>query len=271
LSDNQPYPSIISVLEVFDTGDRPIKILADDGNAYLIKHTILEGMQSKLVREWICYQLFQHLNVSIPKATLLSFEPLQFQNELKPLIGRFADQVVFASQWLHARDIKDDFYSGISRRKESLRNPLELAKILVMDIWLKNNDRQPSNLNLIISKRKIYAIDHAATFDQEPFSRLADSTRKEYFVEPGEKGDLMVSSDFFNYYFRQHATEFEESGNQLCEKIELLDTTFLKSITDSIPAIWHIQEDEKAAIIEYLYDRKSKISDRFTGHLNFGR
>lgn len=266
-----PYPSIISVLDVFDTGDRPIKVLAGDGKAYLIKHTIKEGMQSNVIREWICYQLFHHLKVSIPKATLLSFEPMLFQKELKPLTGRFSDQIVFATQWLQARDIKDDFYSGISRRKVSIRNPTELAKILIMDLWLKNNDRQPSNLNMIISNRKIYAIDHAATFDQEPFSRLADPTRKEYFTEPGEKGDLMVNSHFFNFYFNQYAAEFEKIGNQLCDKIEQLDATFFKSVTDSIPANWHLQEDEKTAIIEYLNDRKSKVRGRFAGHLNFGR
>jgi hypothetical protein len=81
----------------------------------------------------------------------------------------------------------------------------------------------------------------------------------------------MVSSDFFNYYFRQHATEFEETGNQLCDKIEQLEPTFFKTVTDSIPESWHITVEEKAAIIEYLYSRKSNVRGRFTGHLNFGR
>lgn len=140
-----------------------------------------------------------------------------------------------------------------------------------MDLWLKNNDRTHNNLNLIVSQRKLYAIDHAATFDQEPFKRLADSVRKDYFVEPGEIGELLVNTHYFNYYFDQYAREFEEKGLALCDKIEQTDAALVRQIIESLPSTWHLSADEGQAVIEYLIHRKDKLNQRFLGHLNFSR
>lgn len=259
-------------MEVLSTGEDPIKVLAEDENAYLVKHNIRENSFSNLAREWICYRLFRHFKVSTPKAELLYFDPMLFQEELISLTGRFAKQIVFGSKWLQSRDdLKDEMYSGKSGSKEKLLNSLELAKILVMDIWLKNSDRQSGNLNMIVSKQKLYAIDHSATFDQEPFIRLAEADRKEYFVEPGEIGDLIINSNYFNYWFKRYPKEFEKAGTNLCEKIEETDEPLLNKILDSLPESWQITDEEKKAIIEYLMFRKSKLKDLFIGHLNFNR
>lgn len=254
------------------TGDDPIKVLAEDENAYLIKHNIRGNMFASLAREWICYQIFKHFKVSIPKGELLHFNPMKFQKELKGLTGRFKEHIVFGSKWLHSRDdLKDEMYAGKTGKKEKLINPAELAKILVMDIWLKNSDRQAGNLNMIVSKQKLYAIDHSAAFDQEPFVRLAETDRKKYFVEPGEFGDLIINSHYFNYYFNRYSKEFEQAGLALCEEIEGTDEAFLNKILHTLPESWQITDDEKKAITEYLMYRKSKLKDLFMGHLNFGR
>jgi hypothetical protein len=273
LAANKNHISVISVLNVLSTGDDPVIVLAEDENVYLIKHNIRGHNLSNLAREWISYQLFKQLGISIPKAELLYFEPMKYREELSPpLTGRFEKQIVFGSKWLQARDdLKDDMYSGKSGSKEKLVNPSELAKILVMDIWLKNSDRQSGNLNLIVSKQKLYAIDHAATFDQEPFIRLAETDRKEYFIEPGEIGDLIINSHYFNYYFNRYPKEFENAGITLCEKIEETDEPLLRKILKSLPENWQITNEEQTAIIEYLMYRKAKLRDLFIGHLNFSR
>lgn len=266
------YISVVAVLEVLKTGDDPIKVLAEDEHPYLIKHNIRGSKSGDLAREWICYRLFRHYKVSTPKADLLHFNPMQFQDELSGLTGRFKEHIVFGSRWLQARDdLKDEMYTGKTGKKEKLSNPAELAKILVMDIWLKNSDRQPFNLNMIISNQKIYAIDHSATFDQESFAYLAEPQKKEYFVEPGEVGDLIINANYFNYYFKQHSEEFEQAGLLLCEKIETTDEALLNTILHTLPESWQITDNEKNAIIEYLMYRKSRLKDLFIGHLNFGR
>ncbi len=271
MASNHQYINVAGVLKLLDTGDRPIKIIAEDDKVYLIKHNISGYLQSNLIREWICYQIFKKLEVSIPKADLLYFEPMSFMNELKVLTGRFSDQIVFGSEWLEARDLKDELYEANIKSEQKLTNPTELAEILVMDLWLKNNDRTHNNLNLIVSNRKLYAIDHSATFDQDPFVRLANSVRKGYFVEPGEVGDLLVNSNYFKYYFNKYAGEFEESGLDLCNKIVQLDSALLEQIVESVPSEWNLTEKEGRAIIDYLIFRKNKLKDRFLGHLNFGR
>ncbi len=272
MAANKHYISVTSVLEVMDTGDVPIKVLAEDENAYLIKHNIRGNMFANLARELICYRLFRHFKVSIPKADLLHFNPMKFQDELSVLTGRFKEHIVFGSRWLQARDdLKDEMYAGKTGKKEKLVNPTELAKILVMDIWLKNSDRQFLNLNMIVSKQKLYAIDHSAMFNQESLARLAETEKKEYFVRPGEVGDLIINSDYFNYYFRLYSKEFEKIGVSLCEEIEGTDETFLNKILNTLPENWQITDEEKKAITEYLMYRKSKLKDLFIGHLNFGR
>lgn len=270
---NKNHISVISVLNVLNTGDDPVRVLAEDENVYLIKHNIRGNNLSNLAREWISYLLFKQFGISIPKAELLYFEPMKFREELSPpLTGRFAEQIVFGSKWLQARDdLKDEMYSGKSDSKEKLVNPSELAKILVMDIWLKNSDRQSGNLNMIVSKQKLYAIDHSATFDQEPFIRLAEHNRKEYFVEPGEIGDLIINSHYFNHYFNRYSKEFEDAGKTLCEKIDKTDEPLLNKILKSLPESWRVTDEEKKAIVEYLMFRKSKLKDLFIGHLNFSR
>lgn len=271
MATDDQYIQVAGVLEVLDTGDRPIKAIGEDDNAYLIKHNILGHHLSNLIREWICYQLYKRLGVSIPKSVLLNFEPSNFYDELRPLTGRFYDHIVFGSEWMESREPKDELYESMTPKAESLLNPAELASILVMDLWLKNNDRVPNNLNLIVSQRKLYAIDHAATFDQEPFERLADPVRKEYFVDPGEIGGLLVNTHYFKYYFAQYALEFEQKGLTLCNKIEQIDATLVEQILESVPSNWNLDLNERQAITEYLIYRQDKLKDRFLGHLNFSR
>lgn len=272
MTTNKHHISVISVLDVLNTGDDPVRVLAEDDNSYLIKHNIRGISFRNLACEWICYQIFRYFKVSIPEAELLFFDPMLFQEELMPLTGRYTPHIVFGSKWLQARDdLKDDMYSGKSGSGINLLNPPELARILVMDIWLKNSDRQSGNLNMIVSKQKLYAIDHSATFDQEPFIRLAEDDRKQYFAEPGEIGDLIINSNYFSYYFNRYPKELEKAGINLCEKIEETDEPLLTMILDTLPESWHITEDEKKAIIEYLMFRKSHLRKLFTGHLDFSR
>lgn len=271
MANEQTYISIISVLDVLRTGDDPIKVLAEDENAYLIKHNIRGSKQKELAREWISYRLFKHFGISVPQAELLMFNPQKFQDELSSLTGRFKEHVVFGSRWLDAKDIKDGLYEGKRKSSEDLKNPEELARILLMDLWLKNSDRQPLNLNLIVSNRKLFAIDHAAMFDQVSFHNLADPVNKEYFVRPGEIGDLIVSSNFFHYYFNRYAKEIKDAGQQLRRKIEGTDKSFFRSVLDTIPESWNITEEEKKAIVNYLNFRKTKLDNLFKEHVNFSR
>lgn len=268
---DQTYISVISVLDLLRTGDDPIKVLAEDENAYLVKHNIRGSKQKELAREWISYRLFKHFGISIPQAELLMFNPQKFQEELSSLTGIFKEHVVFGSRWLDAKDIKDDLYEGKSKSSEDLKNPEELGKILVMDLWLKNSDRQPLNLNLIVSNRKLFAIDHAAMFDQVSFHNLADPVNKAYFVRPGEIGDLIVSSNFFRYYFNRYGKEIKNAGQQLCREIEGTGKSFFRSELNTMPESWGITEDEKDAIVNYLNVRKMKLGSLFKEHINFSR
>lgn len=271
MPNEQTYISVISILDVLRTGDDPIKVLAEDENAYLIKHNIRGNKQKDMASEWISYWLFRHFGISVPQAELLMFDPQKFEKELSSLTGIFKRHIVFGSRWLDARDVKDDMYEGKAKSSEDLKNPEELAKILVMDLWLKNSDRQPLNLNMIVSNRKLYAIDHAAMFDQVSFIHLAQPVNKNYFVRPGEIGDLIVSSNFFRYYFKRYANEIEEAGQQLCREIEETDESFFRSVLNTMPDSWGITEEEKDAIVNYLNFRKTKLIPLFNEHINFSR
>lgn len=263
--------SVISVLDIIRTGDDPIKVLAEDECVYLIKHNIRGNKQKDLAREWISYRLFKYFGISIPNADLLLFNPQKFQNELGLLTGIFKEHIVFGSRWLDARDVKDDMYEGKTKSSEDLKNPEELARVLVMDLWLKNSDRQPLNLNMIVSKQKLFAIDHAAMFDQISFYDLEQPVNKDYFVRPGEIGDLIVSSNFFRYYFSRYSKEMQEAGEQLCRKIEGTDESILRSILNTIPGSWNIAKEEKVAITDYLNYRRTKLIDLFKEHVNFSQ
>lgn len=272
MASNNQYVNVAGVLDVLDTGDRPIKVIGEDEKIYLIKHNISGHLQSNLIREWICYQLYTHLGIAIPKAGLLFFNPMFFSDELKALTGRFNEQVVFGSEWIEARDIKDELYEPSSIKSDRLINPEELARFLVMDLWLKNNDRTHNNLNLIVSQRKVYAIDHAATFDQQRFDKLADPVIKDYFVEPGEIGELLVNTHYFDYYFVEYHDEFEKVGLELCDKILQIENTLInKKILHSLPSSWNLTSSEQGAITEYLIYRKKNLKERFLGHLDFSR
>lgn len=272
MANNKPYISVISVQEVLKTGDDPIKVLAEDENAYLIKHNIRGNKYPDLAKEWISYRLFRHFKVATPKADLIWFHPMKFQEELRRLTGVFKEHIVFGSRWLQARDdLKDELYEGKTGTREKLVNPAELARILVMDLWLKNSDRQPLNLNMIVSNQKLYAIDHSAVFDQEPLERLAEPNRKEYFVQPGEFGDLIINSYYFKYYYHQYPQEFEQSGVALCRKIAGTDRTLIDNILKSLPDSWQITSKAKEAVAEYLMFRATKLENLFIEHLNFSR
>ncbi len=267
---NETYLHVDSVLGVLRTGDIPIKVTAVDGNVYLIKHDIKGHAKRNLVCEYLAHKIFDYFGVSIPNAEILTFDPNMFAEELSSVAGRFVEHKVFASKWLNALDIKDDLYVN-HKSADNLDNPTELAKILVMDLWLKNSDRQPLNLNLIVSKQRVYAIDHSAIFDQNSFRSLVNKDIKEYFTEPGEQGDLLINSHYFKHYFKKNPEEFHSAGVELCDKINSTDLTFINNTLDSLPEGWHITKDEKSAILDYLDHRKNRLYEVFTGHLDFSR
>lgn len=246
-------------------------VLAEDGKQYLLKHNLSDRLRSNLIREWISYNLYRFFDVSIPPATLLQFDPWPLRDDLTSFSGKYISHVSFGSHWLESFEIKDQFYRYNQPRKLEIGNPEEIAKILVMDIWLKNNDRNAGNLNLIQHRKKIYAIDHAATFDQSGFYQLGDQSLLNNFDEPGDQGALLTGSDFFTLYYKSNRTKFETAGRDLCVRIERSGSSLFTEMLSRFPPEWKLADQEQSAINAFLIFRKDKLREKFEGHLDFNR
>lgn len=137
----------------------PYLCQGEDGLNYYVK-----GRQSSLpsrVNEWICAHLGQAMGLPIPTFQLveISSELLHVTNQNLRSIGAgiaFASQEVPLACWLE------------EATKPKVDEQLQ-RKLLVFDWWIRNDDRNNQNPNLLWDSQhqQIAVIDHNLAFDTE--------------------------------------------------------------------------------------------------------
>lgn len=158
-----PQHTPIQIIEITRQASQgrsePYLCVGEDGRNYYVK-----GRQSGLltrVKEWICAHLGRAFGLPIPDFRLanISLELLGVTNiNLRPIgvgVG-FASKEVPLACWFEEAN------------KSKVDDELQ-RKLLIFDWWIRNDDRNLSNPNLLwdAANQKMAVIDHNLAFDSE--------------------------------------------------------------------------------------------------------
>jgi hypothetical protein len=172
--------TVLSILQEIDTdGHSPLLVIADDFKKYLIKSTRDHRPSYYIINEFLCCYLLQIWKIPTPEFVSIKLDPVLLSSGTYSEFHKphFYNNITFGSRWLEEGLEMAEYirvHNKVGLRK--FKNPLDIIKIGLFDIWVENTDRKPTNNNILFSASEnhliINAIDHAFTFDSVKYSDL---------------------------------------------------------------------------------------------------
>lgn len=179
------YRKAISIIkEITTEGHSPLLVLADDYEKYIIKTTRGRHPDFYLINEFLCHQFLNLWNIPSPDIIAVfvdkSILPGNLSNFNKP---SYFDNICFGSKFIESAYELNEFISTPkSKDFKKIKNVEVLYLIALFDIWVENDDRKPTNNNILLSPSlNLVAIDNAFVFSSMSYEDLnADFVSSSY-------------------------------------------------------------------------------------------
>lgn len=173
------YLDVISFKKEIPTeGHSPLLVITSDFQAYYIKNTKGQMPATALINEIICHFLLKIWSIRTPDISIVTVDKSIIPNNLshhhKP---HFYNNLTFGSKQI-SNTVEMGQYLNITKKADynKFRDPMDFIKLGLFDIWVENDDRKPSNTNVLFDisgdKIDIVAIDHAFTFTTQNYNQL---------------------------------------------------------------------------------------------------
>ena len=258
--------SIEKVEIIFDTGQNPILVHANDLNFYVCKYNTSSFSANMLFREWMCSSFLKLWKLNVPEFDFIKLKEhhnpdgIQKINNEMPCFG-----VLYNNEY---REI-DAFISGMSsaqRRKFSTK--IDMLKIALFDYWLSNDDRNHNNYNLMLHLKdgnyKIIPIDggsvfHTGTQDKGNYTLSTD----ESILSSPLLSSLFSKKELCNSDLLNGLSEYYYICIQNCKQL-------LKEIINQAPPLWQINKQTEIQNLEQFLFKDNWITEvweTFTQHL----
>ena len=170
------------IQEIPTTGHSPLKTLCVDGNTYISKSRKgLVAFDYEIVSEFICAQFLSFWGIATPTTKGITFTQDIIQksdlSDRHRWDRNYRDCICFGSKLVEnpievSQILLLDRFRGLSR----FEDPLQFFRIALFDLWVLNDDRKPSNPNLLLEPHtnglRFCAIDHAYTFGTSAYEDL---------------------------------------------------------------------------------------------------
>lgn len=177
--DRLEYRKAISVIREIPTdGHSPLLVISDDYNQYVVKSTKIAFPDCSIINEFLCHYFLKCWGVATPDiaAVILSKEllPDNLSENHKP---HYYDIPCFGSKFEKSEFEAMELITVSKSFYKKIANVEDLFLISIFDIWVENDDRKPSNTNLIFVKENnncyyLKAIDHCFVFSSMSYLNL---------------------------------------------------------------------------------------------------
>jgi hypothetical protein len=247
-------PTVVSrVIDTLPTSTRVAKVKTDAGNAFLKGMGNPAGNQS-LAMELVGAELATQLGFFVPDFAILELAGIEV-----PMLdhGPMSFGPAFAS-----REVKCITSDGSPHLVARLRDPGELAMLVMFDTWIRNLDRCPppdyydpaprfDNLCYTPDDRKLMlmVIDHSHCFVEGDLEH-----------EIGNAG-FVDDSRVYGFF-----PEFEEYLNEerlryAADKIVSIDVATITEIVNSIPMAWGPAQHVRKVWVDQIVARQQCVPD----------
>jgi len=221
--------SIQTADRVFDTGgSHPILITCNDNNSYVCKYHSSIGEAKRLFSEFVGAYFLKLWDLAIPDFALIKVKrehiPIDFNIRINHNITCFGSK--YNSSYIDINQTND---------KIAYPNKSDLIKIALFDIWLRNEDRNFNNYNLLVdveSNRNFVPIDHEQIFHTNNFNDF----------NPIEYHESLIGSDLVKNLikFKDVSGEFRTNlKTYFVTKVQLCKENFV-NIVEQLPQDWSI-------------------------------
>ena len=253
------YINAISFIEEINTdGHRPLLIIADDFKAYYIKNTRGQEPSISIINEFFCHYLLKIWNIKTPDIAAVKLDTNILPDTLSSFHkSYFYENICFGSKKMNnvtemSRLLKFD--SKINFNKfQKLKDFIKLA---LFDIWTENDDRKPSNPNLLFELNKnginIVAIDNAFTFATMNYNNLFKKGVSQSYT------DNLLYSDLGKeilHFVRKQNYLIDEIKNYFYLCIKKSKQHFDK-IVENIPNTLGFSKELQKSLFEFLFNEK---------------
>lgn len=253
------YHTAISFLEEIQTvGNSPIKVLADDYKFYFVKNNSGKTPAYYLINEVLAHYFLKIWHIPTPEIAIINVNPEfllpTYSNRHKP---HYYSYPVFGSSLVpQATDLNALFSINSKSDYNKFDSPENIFHIGLFDLWLENDDRKPTNNNLLLQpfngKQRITAIDHSFIFstldyqslDPKNFCPIANDniflTDLAISLKEGKKKNKNWGSEDREYFYL---------CIQNCKK-------HYSEIVKNIPKEWGFTPQLKIKLKNFLFNKK---------------
>ena len=262
--NNLTYRQVKTIINQYNTeGHSPLKVLADDLNPYVLKFPKNPFDKVSIVKEFVCFYLLKCWSIATPDIAALSV-PGNLLKECGFISNRdkrlIEGTVCFGSKLIpDAIELMDFLAAQNAAAQKKIFNPEDMIKIALFDLWIENDDRRPTNNNIVLGTHNkgfvIYPIDHAFTFSTMNFSELTHSSvsfsdNDSILLSPLAKSVLKKTG--FKTDFRR---KLEEMFYLCIENAKL----FFPQIVSNIPVNLEFTNEDKSKLSEFLFNKERNI------------
>ena len=170
----------VTYLKDFKTeGHKPILVLADDNLKYVIKPYRSNGFDYCIFNELLANYFLKIWQINTPEFALIKVKKEVLKNSVN---ASYYKSMSFQNYFFGSLFIENSFelnnFLSFSKKIDfkKIREPEKLLILGLFDIWVENDDRKPTNYNILLNnhlgKFNIVAIDNAFIFSNLTYSEL---------------------------------------------------------------------------------------------------
>lgn len=250
--------NIVSIIKKFPTdGHSPYLALDDAFERFVVKPPLSNFDFSAIKKEFLCALLLPHWSIVTPPFYSCGITEDLRNNDLENDLRFKLTDCYFASLFLEeATELNRLFEFKGKVALKNIRKKEDLIRLALFDIWVENDDRKPSNANLLLKSREnkfdIYAIDHAFTFasvslDSLYVGMLSFSDNDSILYS--ELGRELVRNCQINDYWLKEFEQYFYLCVQNCREN-------FKVIINKIPKTYQLTVNEINCLEQFLFDEK---------------
>ena len=220
-----------------------------------------------LTNELVSFGLATALGIEHPRVGVVEISAAVLSGDgVLNTVDRWGDSCTlepglhFYSQWLEPVDrVEADDLKGLA-----IKNAAMMAGVVVLDLLVNNWDRKRGNMNLLLHReaegQHLKLIDMGMAFGGSLWTvgNLMDSSLPPV-AEPlryaGELGDILAN------------VNVQEDFQPYLQKLRKLTEAKLGAIIQTVPDAWLVTEEEREALLNYLFQRVQALPDYLSSRL----
>lgn len=261
------------IKELPTEGHSPLLVLGSDFKMYVAKNDKGKQPPYSLINECLGSYFFNHWDIVTPSVKIIEIAKELVDNQdglSNNHRTHYYNTPCFGSEFVdNAIDVNALLVTDKKKAFNKLQNPIDVFHITLFDTWVENDDRKPTNYNLILEpaekKFNVIPIDNAFIFSTMSYSDLNPE-----FVSVSVNDHLLVSD--LGYLVKKNIAVTNNFINKereyfyLC--IERCKHNF-DAFMAQVICFYNVDSDSVVSLKEFLFneDRNNKVFDEYVYRL----